>query len=140
MANPGKFQYMLPGKHKPLKIEIEGFQLESAKSVNLLGITIDHNLAFDTHIWNICKTASAKVKSLSRIRNALDEKQAKLLYNSFFLSQFNYCSIIWMFYSETSYKRIEQIQKRDLRIVYNEPQMSLEELLIRDQGISVHRK
>ena len=50
MANPGKFQYMLPGKHKPLKIEIEGFQLESAKSVNLLGITIDHNLAFDTHI------------------------------------------------------------------------------------------
>ena len=40
-----------------------------------------------------------------------------------------------MFYSETSYKRIEQIQKRDLRIVYNEPQMSLEELLIRDQGI-----
>ena len=141
MANPGTFQYMLLGKYKRLKIEIEGFQLESAKSVNLLGITIDHHLTFDTHISNICKTASAKVKSLSRIRNALDEKQAKLLYNSFFfLSQFNYCSIIWMFYSETSYKRIEQIQKRDLRIVYNEPQMSLEELLIRDQGISVHRK
>ena len=72
MANPGKFQYMLLGKHKPLKIEIEGFQLESAKSVNLLGITIDHNLTFDTHISNICKTASAKIKSLSRIRNALD--------------------------------------------------------------------
>ena len=33
MANPGKFQYMLPGKHKPLKIEIEGFQLESAKLI-----------------------------------------------------------------------------------------------------------
>ena len=97
MANPRKFQYMLLAKHKPLKIEIEGFQLESAKSVNLLGITIDHNLTFDTHISNICKTASAKVKSLSRIRNALDEKQAKLLYNSFILSQFNYCSIIWMF-------------------------------------------
>ena len=34
MPNPGKFQYMLLGKHKALKIEIEGFQLESAKSVN----------------------------------------------------------------------------------------------------------
>ena len=53
MANPGKFQYMLLGKHKPLKLEIEGFQLESAKSVNLLGITIDHNLTFDTHVLNI---------------------------------------------------------------------------------------
>ena len=44
MANPGKFQYMLLGKHNHLKIEIEGFQVESAKSVNLLGITIDHIL------------------------------------------------------------------------------------------------
>ena len=45
-----------------------------------------------------------------------------------------------MFCSKTSFKRIEQIQKRGLRVVYNEPRMSLEELLIRDQGISVHRK
>ena len=49
MANLMNFQYMLHGKHKPLKIGIEGFQLESAKSVNLLGITIDHNLTFDTY-------------------------------------------------------------------------------------------
>ena len=56
------------------------------------------------HVSNICKAASTKVKSLSRIRNALDEKQAKLLYNSFILSQFYYCSIIWMFCSKTSHK------------------------------------
>lgn len=30
-ANLGKFKYMLLGKHKPLKIEFEGFKLESAK-------------------------------------------------------------------------------------------------------------
>ena len=54
MATPGKFQYLLLGKPKPLKIEIEGFQLESAKLVNLLGMTIDHNLTFDTDVSNIC--------------------------------------------------------------------------------------
>ena len=94
IANPRKFKYMLVGKSKPLKIEILGFQLESAKSVNLLGITFDNNSTFDTHISNVCKMASAKVKSLHGIRNALDEKQAKLLYNSFILSQFNYSSMI----------------------------------------------
>ena len=77
MANSRKFQYMLLGKYKPLKIEIEGFQLEPTKSVKFLGITIDHDLTYHTHVSNICKTARAKVKSLSRIRNALDEKQAK---------------------------------------------------------------
>ena len=86
MANPWKFHYMLLGKHKPLKVEIERFQIESTKTVNLLRKTIDHNLTFDKHVSNICKTASAKVKSFSRIRNALDENQAKLLYNSFILS------------------------------------------------------
>ena len=45
-----------------------------------------------------------------------------------------------MFCSKTSYKQIEQILKRGLRIVYNEPHMSLDELLILAQGISVHRK
>ena len=140
MANPGKFQYMLLGKQKPLKIEIEGFQLESTKSVELLQISTDHNLTFDTQVSNICKTTRAKVKSLSRIRNALDEKQAKLLNNSFILSQFNCCTILWMFYSKTSYKKSEQIQKRGLQIAYNEPLMSLEELLIHNQGISVHHK
>ena len=111
MANPRKYQYMLLGKHKALKIEIEGFRLESAKSVNLLGIIIDNNLTFDTHVSNICKTASAKVKSLSRTRNILNEKQAKLLYNSFILSQFNYCSITWMFCSKTSYKKLNKYKK-----------------------------
>ena len=75
---------MLLGKQKPLKIEIEGFQLESAKSVNVLGIAIDHNLTFDTHISNICRTVSANVKSLGRIRNTLDEKQANYCINRLF--------------------------------------------------------
>ena len=33
MPNPGKFQYMLLGKHKPLKIEIERFQQESVSQL-----------------------------------------------------------------------------------------------------------
>ena len=131
---------MLLCKNQNLKLEIEGVKLESVKSVKLLGLEIDQKLTFASHISKLCATGSAKIKSLSRIRNALDEKQAKLLYNSFILLQFNYSSIIWMFCNKTNYKKIEKIQKRGLRIVYNEPQMSLEELLNRDQGLSVHCK
>ena len=121
---------MLVGKHKPLKRETEGFQLKSPNSVNLLGITIGHNLAFDSHVSNIWNTAGAKVKRLSGIRNALDEKQAELLYNTFILPQFNYCSIIWMFCGKTG----------GFQIAYNKPHMSLEKLLIHDESISVPQK
>ena len=63
------------------------------------------------HLSIIFKTTSEKIKTLSRISNALDEKQVKLLYSPFIMSQFNYCSITWIFCSKTSYKKIEQIQK-----------------------------
>ena len=71
IANLGKFQYMLLGQHKRLKQNLEQILLESAKLNKTLGISTDHNLTFDTHISNIYMTADAKIKSLSRIRNAL---------------------------------------------------------------------
>ena len=65
MANPRKFQYMLLGKPTLLKMDAEGFKLESAKAVKLLGLPTDHSLTLDTHVSNICKTANAKInKSL----------------------------------------------------------------------------
>ena len=53
------------------------------------------------------------------------------------LSQFNRCSIILIFCSKKVIKNRTNT-KRGLKIVFNEHHMSLEELLIHDQGISIH--
>ena len=45
-----------------------------------------------------------------------------------------------MFYCKDSHRKTEQKQKRGIRIVLNESHISLEELLNRDQDISVHCK
>ena len=55
--------------------------------------------------------ASAKIKSLNRMRNAFDKKQAKLLSNFFLLSQFNYWSITWLFFNKTSDVKTEHKKK-----------------------------
>ena len=85
MANLGRFHYMSHDKRKSLKIEIKRLKLESAKSVEFLGLTIDHNIAFDTHVSSICRTASTGNKNLSRIISVLEENM-KLLCNYFILS------------------------------------------------------
>ena len=64
IANPGKFQFMLLGKHKSLKFEIKQVKLESVKSVKLVRLTVEHNLTYDTHISNIFKTVSSKINPL----------------------------------------------------------------------------
>ena len=66
-------------------------------SVKLLGITIDSKVKFDQHVAQLCQKANNKISAFSRVSSYLNEKQSLLMYNSFIMSQFNYCLLIWMF-------------------------------------------
>ena len=57
--------------------------------------------------------------------------------NAFILSQF---SLIWMFHSKKLNRRINKIHERVLRIVYNDHQCTLEELLERDNSFTIHER
>ena len=141
MANPGNFQFMILSKNTINKsIVINNKTIESLKSVKLLRLTIDNKLNFGIHIKNICKVASAKIKGLESIRSRLNLSQAKILYDSFILSQFNYCCLVWKFFSETLQNKINQIQKRAIRIVYNEPNLNLDKLVELDKSTTIHIK
>ena len=84
--------------------------------------------------------ASAKIKGLGRIRNRLNLSLAQILYNAFILSQFNYCCHVWIFCSKTLQNKINQIQKRAVRIVYNEPNLNLDKLVELDKITTIHIK
>ena len=45
-----------------------------------------------------------------------------------------------MFYSKTLQNKINQIQKRALRLVYNEPKLNLEKLVELDKSTTIHIK
>ena len=141
MANPGKFQFMILSKNTiNQSIVINNKTIESLKSVKLLGLTIDNKLNFGIHMNNICKVASAKNKRSERIRSRLNLSQTKILYNSFILSQLNYCCLVSMFCSKTLQNKINQIQKGALRIVHNEPNLNLDKLVELDESASIHIK
>ena len=59
--------------------------------------------------------------------------------NSFFIAQFNYCSLIWILHSRSNNKT-KHLHGRCLRIVYNNKQSSYEELLIKDGTVSIHHR
>ena len=141
MANPGKFQFMILSKNTiNQSIVINNKTIESLKSVKLLGLTIDNKLNFGIHINNICKVTSTKNKRSKRIRSRLNLSQKIFLYNSFTLSQLNYCCLVSMFCSKTLQNKINQIQKGALRIVHNEPNLNLDKLVELDESASIHIK
>ena len=139
-ANPRKFQFMLLGgtDSESYYLNLNGILLESTNSIRLLGLTIDSKLNFNTHVESLCKKASQKVKALFRIRRYLNVAHSKLLCNTYILSTFNYCPLIWMFGSKLGNNKINQVHKRALRAVYQNYNASLEELLRLDQSDSIH--
>ena len=94
-----------------------------------LGITIDNNLTMNNHIQNICKQAGNELYALARIAKFLDKNKRKLLMNSFVISQFNYCPIIWMYCQRQCNNSINRIHERALSIAYNDYISSFESLL-----------
>ena len=122
VANPEKFQFMILGaNHKVnLCLEINGKRILSKTEIVLLGVTIDSKLNLNKHVEAICKSANIKINALMRLRSMLSEDQKLVLYNSFIMSQFNYCSNVWMFHGKVANDKINRVQKRALRAVYND--------------------
>ena len=59
---------------------------------------------------------------------------------AFIESKFAYCPLIWMFGQRFSNTRINHLHERALRIVYNDNESSFEDLLKKDNSVSIHHK
>ena len=66
VANPKKFQLMFLARNKSIEKEMSfvGKAIKSSSTVELLGITLDKNLNFKSHIESICCKANNKIKAL----------------------------------------------------------------------------
>ena len=129
-ANPEKFQAIAIGKQtKQQNFTIDGNKIECESEVKLLGVTIDFQLNFNEHVSNICRKASRQLNVLKRIGTHLTKLGKLTIYCSFIMSNFNY----WHFCGETNTKKIEKIQERALRFIYNEYTSSYEDLLCKSK-------
>ena len=119
-------------KFEQMWVRIRDDMIWENRTVKLLGITIDNELKFDEHLTNICIKANRKLTVLTRMRKYLDFNKVRLLFKSFFESQFKYCPLTWMFYSRKTNNRINKLHERALRLVYSDYESTFEDLLTKD--------
>ena len=121
-------------------LTIKDNTIPNSTSVRLLGITIDGKVSFNEHVTNLCKIGSQKLHALTRISDFMSEEKRKLIMKAFFTSQFSYCPLVWMFHSRTLNNRINKLHERALRIVYKDNDSSFEELLKKDNSVTIHER
>ena len=138
-ANTDKSHILLSGKNKQAA-NIDGHQIISEDEQVLLGVTIDSSLTFESHINNLCKKSSAKLNALARISGYMDIAKRRIIMKSFITSQFGYCPLIWTFHSRRLNNKTSSIHERALRITYGDQKSTFQELLIKDNSVSVHHR
>ena len=67
-------------------------------------------------------------------------KQKRILMKTFLESQFGYFPLIWMFHSRKVNSKINHLQERSLRIVYNDYIAAIEDLLKKNNSFKIHNK
>ena len=89
---------------------------------------VNPELNFNLQIANICRSAANQLNALIRLRKFLGFEEKKVLINSYFYSNFNYCPLTWMFSHAKSLKKVEALQKRALRFLYDDYNSPSEEI------------
>ena len=87
-------------------------KIDTTDSVELLVVTIDKNLSFTEHVTKLCKKGNQKLHALSRISKYLKQDKLKIILKTFIESQFNYCTLVWMFHNRTLNHRINKLHER----------------------------
>ena len=127
-ANKDKY-HLIDTSNEHVSMKLDNIEIENSNCERLLGVKIDSKLNFKEHLDGIIKKASRKINALSRIAPYMNIGKRRLLMNSFFASQFNYCPLVWMCHHRSVNNKINRLHERCLRIAYSDSVSSFEALL-----------
>ena len=114
------------------------FKINVSNEVTLLGIQIDEQLRFDSHVDKICKKAAMQLNAIKRLAQFMGGKERRVIVNSFILCHFNNCPLIWIFCSNASQKKLEKVNERALRLALSDYTSSYDNLLIKAESTTIH--
>ena len=131
--------HLLVSSDESCTAKIEDFSIKNSTKEKVLGVKIDSNLSFESHVTSLCKKASQKLHALERISDYMDLNKRRKLMKAFITFQFSYCPLIWMFHSRNLNKKINRIHEQALRLVYQN-NLNFSELLDLDNSVTLHQK
>lgn len=122
VINPRKTQAILYSRNyidvTGLQITISGNAVEWVSEVKNLGLVMDSNLSFNSHVNNICQRSYYKLKSIYEYRSVLPLHVKKLLTETLVLTIPSYVDVVYgPFLTQHNKYRIQKVQNSCVRFV-----------------------
>lgn len=125
LLNTSKTKVMLITTHqkrtsltsKNLDLHFNNDNLNTITGDKILGIFVDNNLTWSTHIDKLCKKISANLWLLSNIKEFLSTEHRTIFYKTYIQPHIDYCNIVWGGTTQLNLNRIFRLQKRACKII-----------------------
>ena len=83
----------------------------------ILGVSVDNNLSWTSHIDLLCKKISSNLWLLSQIKEYHNIEQRTQFYKTYIQPHIDYCNLVWGGTSQINLERIFRLQKRACKII-----------------------
>ena len=123
--NPSKTNYMiLTTRQKrqilrspPVQLLVGKRQLHEVSEHKLLGVFIDNNLTWGTHILYLCKSLAKRVYQSAKIKNFFIFRARKTFFQAYIQSRIDYASTLWASASESLLKPLKSLHRRAIKVI-----------------------
>ena len=92
------------------ELSIDNVPIENVTSVKSLGIFVDENLRWQTHIDKLSKKIASGIGAIKRIRDFVPTPTLHCIYNALIQSQFDSYNIVWGNWGKTCFDRLQKLQ------------------------------
>ena len=117
--NSTKTEFMLIGSRQKLstlseflELSIDNIPIKQVSTTKSLGILIDNNMAWHSHIDKLSKKIASGIGAIKRIRPFVSPEILHYIYNALVQPHFDYCSIVWGNCGKTLSERLQKLQNR----------------------------
>lgn len=121
--NVNKTNFMLiRDSHKRIstnrcRISIEDEKIEEVEETKYLGVIIDENLSFNSHVQYVNRKIAKKVNFLYRINKYISPYTRVTIYKTIIAPHFEYCNSTMLNYNGYSMESLQKVQNRAMRAI-----------------------
>eukprot|EP00057_Strongylocentrotus_purpuratus_P003586 XP_003726954.1 PREDICTED: uncharacterized protein LOC100892812 [Strongylocentrotus purpuratus] len=97
-----------------------------------LGVIVDKNLTMDDQLKNVCRSATAALRTIGKIRRYLTKSATQTLIQSFVMSRLDFCNSLLYGLPKNKIRKLQTLQNAAARIISRAPRRHDTSHLLRD--------
>ena len=96
------------------RVSINDQVINRVGNTKTLGVFIDENISWKTHIEHVCKKVSKGIGVLRRVKDVISKECLERLYKTLVLPHLDYCSLVWYNCANDLKTRLQKLQTKQL--------------------------